>query len=113
MYGGFEQLLTNKAACQLSFHAIDHVLVPEEDQELLALVSQPFDCVVVDCENCLSQEYQKNPKLFEHVHTIQVERDDFDGSYDALFNQIKFKKVASGWGCEGRCATEVWQRDER
>lgn len=116
MFGGYQQLLKNKQACQMSFHTVDHVLAKNEQDKLLKMVSEPFDCIVADCENCLGEEYKKNPKLFAKVKYIQVERDDKQpldaptGPYDALFKQLSMKKVDSGLGCNGRCATEVWMR---
>ena len=100
----------------MSFTAIDHILVAGEQNEILKMVSEPFDCIVADCENCLVGEYEKNPKLFEKVKYIQVERDDRKplnaptGPYDALFKKMSMKKVDTGSGCNGKCQTEVWMR---
>ena len=113
-YGGLPQLRKNKAACGLKFQEVDHVLEKGEEDAILAMVHQPFDCMVVDCEDCLFHEYEKNPKLFEHVKRIQVERDDFDGrSYDKLFDILNMKLVHVGKGCEGTCNTEVWDAAPR
>ena len=100
----------------MSFTAVDHILVAGEQDKILKMVSKPFDCIVADCENCLVEEYEKNPKLFKKVKYIQVERDDkkplnaSTGPYDALFEKMSLKKVDSGSGCDGRCQTEVWMR---
>lgn len=67
---------------------------------------------MVDCENCLVGEYEKNPELFDHIKMIQVERDDFDNSYDSLFSNLNFTLKHSGLGCDGRCATEVWIKNK-
>lgn len=116
MFGGLHALERNRKACEMQFTIIDHVLQKGESGKLLSYVNKPFDCMVVDCENCLVGEFEKNPDLFTHVKYIQVERDDKEplnaarGSYDALFEKLKFTKIDSGIGCRGKCATEVWGR---
>lgn len=110
-YGGVEKLRKNKDACSSQFHVIDHVLQEGEEQAIKDLVSRPYDTVVADCEDCLLQEYEKNPGLFEHVTQVQVERDDFNTrAYDKLRNLLDMTVVDTGLGCEGRCPTEVWER---
>jgi hypothetical protein len=64
---GVDQLLKNKDACQLQFQVVDHVLTSNEGEKIRGMVDQDFDCLVVDCENCLGDEYRKNPNLFKHV----------------------------------------------
>ena len=116
MFGGYKQLVANKNACQFEYTAIDHVLTAGEEDAILDLVNEPFDCIVADCEGCLPGEFNKNPKLFEHVRYIQVERDDRrplnakHGPYDDLFHKMHFLKVATSYGCGGKCYTEVWMR---
>ncbi len=116
MFGGIKILLKNKESCKMAFTAIDHVLAKGEGKALLEQVSQPFDCIIADCENCLVGEYEKNPELFDHIQYIQVERDDrlplnaSEGPYDSLFIKLNMKKIGSGVGCNGECETEVWGR---
>ncbi len=116
MFGGLATLRSNKESCKMEFTEIDHILRPGEGPELLKLVSKPFDCIVADCENCLNDEYVKNPVLFEKVKYIQVERDDRSplnakvGPYDKLREKLNMKKLHSGLGCGGACETEVWGR---
>lgn len=108
MFGGITSLGKNRKSCNSKYHIINHILAKGEGKELLKLVTKPFDTLVVDCENCLVGEYKKNPELFDHIKMIQVERDDFDNSYDSLFSNLNFTLKHSGLGCDGRCATEVW-----
>lgn len=111
MMGGISILLKNKKACKGQYQVIDHVLKKGEGKDLLKLVSKPFDTLVVDCEGCLTGEYDKNPDLFEHVTMIQVERDDValnTTRYDPLFEKLGFKKIFTGKGCGTACATDVW-----
>lgn len=116
MFGGISELAKNKASCKMEFTEIDHILAKGEGVEVLKMVSQPFDCIVADCENCLVDEYKKNPNLFENIKYIQVERDDRKplnaktGPYDALLAELKMTKLHSGDGCGGECETEVWGR---
>lgn len=112
MMGGYEQLMKNKTACNMQFHAIDHVLEKGEGAAILGLVSKPYDTIVADCEGCLVGEYEKNPDLFANVSTVQVERDD-GGTYDDLFvNKLHLTMVdaGKGLGCDGACDTQVWKR---
>jgi hypothetical protein len=85
------------------------------------MVDRDFDCLIVDCEDCLVGEHRKNPDLFKDIKRIQVERDDSgawrrpgdaasSGHYDPLFQQLGLKLIHTGKGCEGRCVTEVWDR---
>ena len=115
MYGGLTTLTKNKQSCGSHYHIVDHVLKAGEGQEIQMLVSKPFNTLVVDCEACLVEEYEKNPVLFDHITMIQVERDDLPGmskpaDYESLFIKLRFKKIHSGKGCDGRCPTEVWTR---
>lgn len=112
MYGGITSLEKNRKSCNSKYHIIDHILAKGEGKELLKLVTKPFDTLVVDCENCLVGEYEKNPQLFEHIKMIQVERDDFDNSYDSLFSNLNFTLKHNGLGCDGRCATDVWIKNK-
>jgi hypothetical protein len=111
MFGGLAQLRRNRAACGLHFRIIDHVLEAGEADAVLSLVSEPFDCIVADCEGCLNDEYAKNPRLFEHVAMVQVERDDGGDKYTGLLRDtLGLVRVEVGSGCNGRCTTEVWVR---
>ena len=85
------QLIKNKKACNSQFQIIDHVLEKGEEDELLKMVSKPFN-LIVNCENCLYNEYKKNPKLFSEVKMIQVERDD-DGLYNKLRKELGMKLI--------------------
>ena len=107
MFGGYDALVETKHHLGLQFTIVDHVLEPGEQQDIIAKMGQPT-VLVADCENCLVGEYQKNPLLFVNLKMIQVERDDFDKSYDELLSQLNMYKVYSGYGCGGGCATEVW-----
>jgi hypothetical protein len=109
MFGGVDALAENKQACGAQFTVVDHVLQEGECIELDEACG-PFDTVVADCEGCLVSEYAKNPSLFANVRQIQVERDD-GGAYDALLRDaLGMRVVATGYGCDGRCDTEVWER---
>ena len=110
MMGGFKQLMKNKKACNFKFTAIDHFLTPADVQPIIEILGGKPNCLVVDCENCLVGEYEKNPELFDEVEMIQVERDDFDGSYTKLFDKLGFVKTGQGYGCDGECPTEVWEK---
>jgi len=110
MFGGFTQLMKNRKACDMKFTVIDHKLVPTDVDLIQTTLGSKPDCMVVDCENCLGQEYNKNPSLFDDLRLLQVERDD-RGSYDALFKKLKLRKVDEGMGCGTSCKTEVWVRD--
>ena len=115
MYGGLTTLTKNKQSCGSQYHIVDHILKAGEGQEIQMLVSKPFNTLVVDCEGCLVEEYEKNPVLFDHITMIQVERDDLPGmsrpaDYESLFIKLGFKKIHSGKGCDGNCPTEVWTR---
>ena len=112
MFGGIISLEKNRKSCNSKYHIINHILAKGEGKELLKLVTKPFDTLVVDCENCLVGEYEKNPELFDHIKMIQVERDDFDNSYDSLFSNLNFTLKHSGLGCDGQCATEVWIKNK-
>ncbi len=107
MMGGIKQLIKNQEACNSKFQIIDHILKEGEEDEVLKMVSKPFDLIVADCENCLHKEYKKNPKLFSNVNIIQVERDD-DGSYDKLREELGMELIHIGVGCGGKCTSEVW-----
>ena len=77
---------------------------------------------MADCEDCLWDEYEKNPDLFRDVKQIQVERDDKQQNYNSLFNELNLQKIDSGYGCGRKeptdehkkkgmlCTTEVWER---
>jgi hypothetical protein len=110
MMGGFKQLMKNKKACNFKFTAIDHILTAADAQPIIKILGGKPNCLVVDCENCLVGEYKKNPELFDEVEMIQVERDDFDGSYTKLFDKLGFVKTDQGYGCNGNCPTEVWEK---
>ena len=77
MFGGITQLKKNRDACNSKFQIIDHVLKKGEEDTVMGMVSKPFDLIVADCENCLYNEYNKNPKLIANIKHIQVERDGF------------------------------------
>ena len=109
MMGGITQLKKNRDACGLQFQIIDHILKEGEEDSILKMVSKPFDTIVADCENCLYNEYKKNPKLFSNIKQIQVERDD-DGSYNKLRQELNMKLVHIGKGCDGNCTSEVWEK---
>lgn len=117
MFGGLNQLLKNKKACDMKFTEVDHILKSGELKILRNKMNKPFDCIVADCENCLPGELAKNPDLFQGVKYIQVERDDSkmnslpDGPYTKLFKENGFKHVDTGHGCNGVCYTEVWAKD--
>ena len=104
-----ERLVANKQQCNLQFQVIDHLVAEGEGARIRDMVDQDFDCLVVDCENCLVEEYRKNPDLFRSVKRIQVERDD-GGDYDALFEELGFHAIHTGKGCDGGCVTEVLDR---
>lgn len=109
MFGGLEALKQTKDVCGAQFTIVDHVLQEGETAGIVQVLGGAPTCLVVDCENCLVGEYEKNPELFSDVRVLQVERDDFDGSYtDLLTNTLQLKKIHTGDGCDGRCATEVW-----
>lgn len=114
-FGGLEQLKKNKSSCNSEYQIIDHVLRKGEGKKLLQLVSKPFDTIIVDCEGCLTGEYEKNPELFDHVRQIQVERDDCvhksdSCHYEDLFKKLGMKLVYIGLGCDGKCETQVYER---
>lgn len=110
MFGGINALKKNKDSCNAKYTIIDHILEEGEENEILSKVSQPFDCIVADCEGCLNEEYDKNPKLFNNIKYIQVERDD-GNKYDTLFDKLNMKLLdGDGYGCNERCRTEVWQK---
>ena len=119
-YGhGIDKLRKNKKSCNSEFTIIDHILKPGEGKELLKMVSKPFDTIVADCENCLNNEFKKNPDLFKYVTQIQVERDDREisltatgGPYEKLLkNDLGMNLVHTGKGCGGVCVTEVWEKN--
>ena len=110
MFGGYAELNRNKETCKAQFTTVDHVLRPGEAEEILALVSKPFDLVVADCEGCLCGEYVKNPSLFDHVLMIQVERDDSRNEYDQLMETLAMRKIHTG-PHEFFITVEVWVRD--
>lgn len=108
-FGGLEQLKKNRETCELKFQIIDRVLERGDEAFVLKLVTKPFDTIIADCEDCLYYEYKKNPKLFENVKQIQVERDDFKTlSYDLLRKELNMEVIDEGLGCDGACTTEVW-----
>lgn len=118
MMGGYNKLLQNKNACSEQYTTIDHILKKGEQKNILMLVENPFDCIVADCEGCLNSEYDKNPELFKAVKMIQVERDDryplnsvTGGKYEILFGKLGLKKIDTGYGCGGKCYSEVWAKD--
>jgi len=109
MLGGLPALLQTRAACNSQFTVVDHVLQSGEGDAIVRALGGAPTCLVVDCENCLVGEYAKNPQLFTSATMVQVERDDFDGSYTSLLRDtLKLKLKHSGKGCGGMCATEVW-----
>jgi hypothetical protein len=120
MFGGLNQLRINKEACGSQYKIINHVLKKGEAAEIREMVSKDFDLIVADCEGCLNEEYRKNPKLFEHVKMIQVERDD-DGKYDELRKNLGMKITYTGMGCgkftppdltrPSFCTTQVWEKE--
>ena len=90
----------------------------------MALLDGHPDCLVVDCEDCLVTEYNKNPGLFRHVQQVQVERDDPNQNYTPLLRDtLGLSHIHSGRGCgldpptedmKRRgilCTTEVWERE--
>ena len=107
MFGGLDALKKTKAKLGCQFHIVGHILEAGEQDQIIAKIGLPT-LLVADCENCLVGEYQKNPKLFDSLQMIQVERDDFDNSYAKLFDLLQMKKIHTGKGCDGKCATEVW-----
>ena len=110
-FGGVPQLEANKAACNASFHIVDHVLREGEEDAVVALLDGHPDCLIVDCEDCLVGEYNKNPGLFRHVQQVQVERDDPNQNYTALLRDtLGLSHVHSGRGCGVDIATEDMQR---
>ena len=122
MMGGLKQLLKNRDAAKLQFQTIGHMLKPGEGLDVIRMLAGRPDCIVADCEDCLWGEYEKNPDLFAEAKQIQVERDDPNGNYEALFRTLGMTKVHTGRGCgvhvpnrfhkrEGMlCTTEVWER---
>ena len=115
MFGGLSELKKNKSICNSEYQIIDHVLAKGEGKKLLGMVSKPFDTIIVDCEGCLTGEYEKNPELFDHVTQIQVERDDCltptsSCHYEDLFNKLGMKLVHIGLGCGTTCETHVYER---
>lgn len=124
MFGGYTQLMKNKQACNLHFTAIDHILTEEDVPAILQTLNGKPDCLVVDCEDCLRSEIEKNPSLFTDVKQIQVERDDKNANYDQLFREHGFEKVDSYYGCGVEeptpyhiengmlCTTEAWERNQ-
>ena len=123
MYGGYEQLLENKEACKSEFTVIDHILTRGDASKIINTLGGTPDCIVADCEDCLWDEYKKNPELSRDVKQIQVERDDKQQNYDSLLiNELNLQKIDSGYGCNSKepkavhkengmlCTTEVWER---
>ena len=122
MMGGLKRLVKNREADQLQFQIIGHMLRPGEGHAVIAMLAGRPDCIVADCEDCLWDEYKKNQALFADVKQIQVERDDPNRHYEALFQTMGMKKIHTGRGCgvhlpnqyhkrEGMlCTTEVWER---
>lgn len=109
MFGGLLALKETKKVCNCEFTIIDHILQPYEATNILTILGAPPTCIVADCENCLGEEYNKNPVLFSNLRILQVERDDFDRSYSQLLKDtLKLSLIHSGYGCNGTCATEVW-----
>lgn len=80
MFGGWAALVEtkNKLACE--FTIVDHELQPGEVNRLTQGTWNPT-VLVADCENCLVNEYHKNPEMFHDLKMIQVERDDADQAY--------------------------------
>ena len=111
MYGGVKNLTANRDACGCQYSIIDHILDKDEGKNIASFVEKPFDTLIVDCEGCLIDEYNKNPYLFDNITMIQVERDDTDGMYTRLLKGLGFTLSGSGQGCDGRCSTEVWTRN--
>ena len=110
MFGGFEQITKNKNACNSSYNIIDHVLSVGEGVYIKDhyIDGANFDLIIADCENCLLNEYYKNPELFEGVKMIQVERDDVNNSYNELFRILNMKKIYTGF--HPGLSMEVWTR---
>lgn len=125
MFGGIKQLKKNSESCNCKFTIIDHILKKNEIELIYRTLGDYPDCMVVDCEGCLVDEYKKNPILFSKVECIIVERDDQKNEYFDLFKKLKLRHVDSGCGCghcksyeEYRkklipniyCTTEVWKK---
>ena len=107
MFGGLAALVKTKSTLACEFTIVDHELQPGEVNTLTHGTWTP-NVLVVDCENCLVSEYNKNPDIFRNLYMIQVERDDFDQAYTPLFEKLDMRKIYTGKGCDGGCATEVW-----
>ena len=68
-------------------------------------MSKPFNTLVVDCEACLHNEYQKNTDLFEKITQIQVETDN---EYEELFKKLGMQSIHIGYGTS--CETYVYEK---
>jgi hypothetical protein len=112
MGGGLRQLEKNQTACNSKYNIVGRYLRSGEGASIKQLVpAKEYDCIVADCEGCLTGEYSKNPDLFDAVKMIQVERDDKRGDYSILLRDTLGMNLAhTGIGCDGACVTEVWTR---
>ena len=122
MFGGHSQLMKNREACNFKYHTIDHILTEEDVPTILNVLGGKPDCLVVDCEDCLRSEYEKNPSLFDEIKQVQAERDDHDKNYETLFSELNLTKKDSYFGCgvleptpdhisKGMmCTTEMWSK---
>ncbi|CAD7928271.1 unnamed protein product [Amoebophrya sp. A25] len=122
-------LAENRRLCKNHYQIVDHSLNPNESEVWLlrGMLTEPFDFVMADCEGCLVDEFRKNPKLFDYVKTIVVERDDtLEGAYSAtgvavahnrtgpynlLFSHLNMRRKHVRLGCGGTCDVEAWERE--
>jgi len=116
MMGGVSLLRKNKTKCGYSFTIIPHILKKGELNDPPAWRKAKLPClhtlIVADCEGCLKGEYTKNPRLFDRVEMIQVERDDFRGEYDSLLKDtLGMKMVHQGPHFVLPHGVQVWERD--
>ena len=114
--GGVKLLRKNKTRCGYSFTIIPHILKKGELNDPLAWRKAKLPClptlIVADCEGCLKGEHTKNPRLFDRVEMIQVERDDFRGEYDSLLKDtLGMKMVYQGPHFLLPRGVQVWERD--
>eukprot|EP00392_Amoebophrya_sp_AT5.2_P014608 g14769.t1 len=126
-----EALAKNRELCDAHYQIVDHSLSPTESEIwiLRGMLTEPIDFVMADCEGCLLDEFRKNPKLFDYVKTIVVERDDTlemafaatgkavahnkTGPYNMLFSHLGMQRTrVSGFGCAGACDVEAWEKRE-
>ena len=111
MFGGLKQLNANKTSCNSSYKIINHVLQEGDITEVTNILDDNPDVIIADCEGCLYNEYKKNPDLFANENLmIQVERDDFDNSYDNLFTELNMEKLHTGF--HQAFNMEVWKKKQ-